>query len=72
MDAQIAYGFHHLRNEKPYLAQGPIANKVRLNILTALSLSSIYALRYYTIIIRVNYRIKFLSNQGHLSLVCGG
>lgn len=28
MDAQIAYGFHHLRNEKPYLAQGPIANKV--------------------------------------------
>lgn len=28
MDAQIAYGFHHLRNEKPYLAQGPISNKV--------------------------------------------
>ncbi|KAL7228029.1 hypothetical protein ACSBR1_022827 [Camellia fascicularis] len=28
MDAQIAYGFHHLRNEKPYLAQGPFANKV--------------------------------------------
>jgi len=28
MDAQVAYGFHHLRNEKPYLAQGPIANKV--------------------------------------------
>ncbi|KAK4392652.1 Diacylglycerol kinase [Sesamum angolense] len=27
MDAQVAYGFHHLRNEKPYLAQGPIANK---------------------------------------------
>ncbi|KAL6973710.1 Diacylglycerol kinase 4 [Sarracenia purpurea var. burkii] len=22
MDAQVAYGFHHLRNEKPYLAQG--------------------------------------------------
>ncbi|XAR66682.1 Diacylglycerol kinase [Bertholletia excelsa] len=28
MDAQIAYGFHHLRNEKPHLAQGPIANKL--------------------------------------------
>lgn len=28
MDAQVAYGFHHLRNEKPYLAQGPVANKV--------------------------------------------
>ncbi|CAL5439096.1 unnamed protein product [Camellia sinensis] len=27
MDARIAYGFHHLRNEKPYLAQGPFANK---------------------------------------------
>lgn len=29
MDAQVAYGFHHLRNEKPYLAQGPISNKVK-------------------------------------------
>ncbi|XP_041019050.1 diacylglycerol kinase 4-like isoform X1 [Juglans microcarpa x Juglans regia] len=28
MDAKVAYGFHHLRNEKPYLAQGPIANKL--------------------------------------------
>jgi hypothetical protein len=28
MDAQVAYGFHHLRDEKPYLAQGPVANKV--------------------------------------------
>lgn len=28
MDAQVAYGFHSLRNEKPYLAQGPISNKV--------------------------------------------
>ncbi|KAL1217506.1 Diacylglycerol kinase 4 [Cardamine amara subsp. amara] len=28
MDAQVAYGFHHLRNEKPYLANGPIANKI--------------------------------------------
>ncbi|XP_035837801.1 diacylglycerol kinase 4-like [Helianthus annuus] len=27
IDAQVAYGFHHLRNEKPYLAQGPISNK---------------------------------------------
>ncbi|KAK4404496.1 Diacylglycerol kinase [Sesamum angolense] len=27
MDAQVAYGFHNLRNEKPYLAQGPISNK---------------------------------------------
>lgn len=33
MDAQVAYGFHHLRNEKPYLAQGPIANKVVLRSL---------------------------------------
>lgn len=31
MDAQVAYGFHHLRNEKPYLAQGPITNKVCLH-----------------------------------------
>ncbi|KAK4746583.1 hypothetical protein SAY87_025620 [Trapa incisa] len=28
MDAQVAYGFHHLRNDKPYLANGPIANKI--------------------------------------------
>ncbi|KAF3452844.1 hypothetical protein FNV43_RR03277 [Rhamnella rubrinervis] len=28
MDAQVTYGFHHLRNEKPYLAQGPITNKL--------------------------------------------
>ncbi|KAH0867145.1 hypothetical protein HID58_074167, partial [Brassica napus] len=28
MDAQVAYGFHHLRNTKPYLAQGPISNKL--------------------------------------------
>ncbi|KAJ0962226.1 hypothetical protein J5N97_030054 [Dioscorea zingiberensis] len=28
MDAQVAYGFHHLRDEKPYIAQGPIANKL--------------------------------------------
>ncbi|GJU05986.1 diacylglycerol kinase 4-like protein [Tanacetum coccineum] len=27
MYAQVAYGFHHLRNEKPYLVQGPISNK---------------------------------------------
>jgi len=30
MDAQVAYGFHHLRNEKPYLAQGPVTNKVAI------------------------------------------
>ncbi|XP_010929232.1 diacylglycerol kinase 7 isoform X2 [Elaeis guineensis] len=28
MDAQVAYGFHRLRNKKPYLAQGPISNKL--------------------------------------------
>ncbi|KAJ9557886.1 hypothetical protein OSB04_012500 [Centaurea solstitialis] len=28
MDAQVAYSFHHLRNEKPYLAHSPIANKI--------------------------------------------
>ncbi|KAG7023409.1 Diacylglycerol kinase 7, partial [Cucurbita argyrosperma subsp. argyrosperma] len=27
MDAQVAYGFHHLRNKRPYLAQGPLTNK---------------------------------------------
>ena len=34
MDAQVTYGFHHLRNEKPYLAQGPITNKVWLKFFT--------------------------------------
>ncbi|KAJ0985060.1 hypothetical protein J5N97_003416 [Dioscorea zingiberensis] len=28
MDAQVAYGFHHLRDQKPYLARGPITNKL--------------------------------------------
>ncbi|KAG8493193.1 hypothetical protein CXB51_010610 [Gossypium anomalum] len=28
MDAKVAYGFHHFRNEKPHLAQGPLVNKV--------------------------------------------
>ncbi|KAG6589732.1 Diacylglycerol kinase 7, partial [Cucurbita argyrosperma subsp. sororia] len=28
MDAQVAYGFHHLRNKRPYLAQGPLTNKL--------------------------------------------
>ncbi|XP_065011840.1 diacylglycerol kinase 7-like isoform X1 [Musa acuminata AAA Group] len=28
MDAQIAYGFHHLRQDKPYIAQGPTLNKL--------------------------------------------
>ncbi|KAI3961495.1 hypothetical protein MKX01_001231 [Papaver californicum] len=28
MDAQVAYGFHSLRNQNPYLAQGPVANKI--------------------------------------------
>ncbi|KAJ6840378.1 diacylglycerol kinase 3-like [Iris pallida] len=28
MDAQVAYGFHRLRDKKPYLAQGPISNKL--------------------------------------------
>ncbi|KAG1326456.1 diacylglycerol kinase 7 [Cocos nucifera] len=32
MDAQIAYGFHHLRNKKPYLAKGPILNKLIYSI----------------------------------------
>lgn len=29
MDAQVAYGFHQLRDEKPFLASGPLSNKVR-------------------------------------------
>ncbi|MCO5567530.1 hypothetical protein L7F22_021224 [Adiantum nelumboides] len=28
MDAQVAYGFHNIREKKPYLALGPISNKV--------------------------------------------
>ncbi|KAJ6849832.1 uncharacterized protein M6B38_267070 [Iris pallida] len=28
MDAQVAYGFHQLHDEKPHLAQSAIANKV--------------------------------------------
>jgi hypothetical protein len=32
MDARVAYGFHHLRNEKPNLAQGPLSNKVWPNL----------------------------------------
>lgn len=28
MDAQVAYGFHNLRERQPYLAQGPISNKL--------------------------------------------
>ncbi|KAK3123109.1 hypothetical protein QOZ80_8AG0624060 [Eleusine coracana subsp. coracana] len=28
MDAQVAYGFHHLRDEKPFLASGPLSNKL--------------------------------------------
>ncbi|KAG0461658.1 hypothetical protein HPP92_021955 [Vanilla planifolia] len=28
MDAQVAYGFHHFREEKPEVAKGPIANKL--------------------------------------------
>lgn len=28
MDARVAFGFHHLRDSKPFLAQGPISNKL--------------------------------------------
>eukprot|EP00850_Spirogloea_muscicola_P023901 SM000402S15229 [mRNA] locus=s402:16795:19941:- [translate_table: standard] len=28
MDAQVTYGFHHLRELKPWLARGPIANQM--------------------------------------------
>ncbi|KAM3190294.1 hypothetical protein ACQJBY_068465 [Aegilops geniculata] len=28
MDAQVAYGFHQLRDEKPFLASGPLSNKL--------------------------------------------
>lgn len=35
MDAQVAYGFHHLRNKRPYLAQGPVTNKVELPIISS-------------------------------------
>ncbi|KAG1326948.1 putative Diacylglycerol kinase 4 [Cocos nucifera] len=33
MDAQVAYGFHHLRDERPYLAHGPITNKTGKHVL---------------------------------------
>ncbi|KAM3190298.1 hypothetical protein ACQJBY_068465 [Aegilops geniculata] len=29
MDAQVAYGFHQLRDEKPFLASGPLSNKTK-------------------------------------------
>lgn len=32
MDAQVAYGFHHLRNKRPYLARGPVSNKMIYSI----------------------------------------
>lgn len=28
MDAQVAYGFHQLRDDKPFLASGPLSNKL--------------------------------------------
>ncbi|XP_052181606.1 diacylglycerol kinase 3-like isoform X2 [Diospyros lotus] len=28
MDAQVAYGFHNLREKKPHLAKGPVSNKL--------------------------------------------
>ena len=30
MDAQVAYGFHHLRERAPQLTIGPISNKVKM------------------------------------------
>lgn len=39
MDAQVAYGFHHLRDEKPWLARGRTANQVSLLALLALQLA---------------------------------
>ncbi|GJY01546.1 diacylglycerol kinase 4-like protein [Tanacetum coccineum] len=40
MDAQVSYGFYHLRNNKPYLAQGLISNKVCVRSRVALNLHS--------------------------------
>lgn len=37
MDAQVAYGFHHLRDEKPWLARGRTANQVSLLALVSFS-----------------------------------
>ncbi|KAJ7556698.1 hypothetical protein O6H91_05G094600 [Diphasiastrum complanatum] len=28
MDAQVAYGFHELRNKAPWIARGPVSNKI--------------------------------------------
>ncbi|KAD5803334.1 hypothetical protein E3N88_14694 [Mikania micrantha] len=44
MDAQVAYGFHQLRNEKPYLAQGRIANKHIMVNCSNLKSLNLYAL----------------------------
>jgi hypothetical protein len=48
MDAQVAYGFHHLRDEKPYLAQGPVANKVLIGALQWCNLN-VVSLKYSAI-----------------------
>ncbi|CAN6841428.1 unnamed protein product [Brassica oleracea] len=39
MDAQVVYGFHNLRNEKPYLANGrPYISPMKLYILATVGL----------------------------------
>lgn len=51
MDAQVAYGFHHLRDEKPYLAQGPISNKVMAKSPFCLSMLDAFSFDFMFVLI---------------------
>lgn len=60
MDAQVAYGFHHLRNEKPYLAQGPISNKV--------DASCSLIVKFFEVLIKGSLDLSFFSSYHSIDL----
>lgn len=60
MDAQVAYGFHHLRNEKPYLAQGPISNKV--------GASCSLIIKFFEVLIKESLDLSFFSSCYSINL----
>ena len=63
MDAQVAYGFHHLRDEKPYLAQGPVANKVLIGTLQWCNIN-VVSLKYSAIcFIIIIYEVWLLASS---------
>lgn len=63
MDAQVAYGFHHLRDEKPYLAQGPVTNKVLIGTLQWCNLN-VVSLKYSAIcFIIIMYEVWLLARS---------